>query len=130
MTNDPISDMLTRIRNAILARHPRVEMPLSKQKIRIAEILKAEGYIAEYSVQEEVPATLTILLKYGRDKSSAIIGLRRLSRPGRRVYVGHTQLPKVMNGMGISIISTSRGVLTSKQAEQQRIGGELLCEVW
>jgi small subunit ribosomal protein S8 len=130
MTTDPVSDMLTRIRNAILARHARVEMPLSKLKIRIAEILKEEGFIAEYSVQNETPATLTVLLKYSRDRSSAIIGLRRLSRPGRRVYVKHSDLPKVMSGMGISIISTSRGVLTNKQAENERIGGELLCEVW
>ena len=130
MTNDPIADMLTRIRNGILARHPRVEMPLSKLKVHIAEILKSEGFISEFSVQTEAPGSLTILLKYGRDKSSAIIGLRRLSRPGRRVYVGHADLPKVMSGMGISIISTSRGVLTNKQAEQQRLGGELLCEVW
>jgi small subunit ribosomal protein S8 len=130
MTNDPIADMLTRIRNAILAHHARAEMPLSKLKVRIAEILKEEGFIADYSVQDEKPATLTVLLKYGRDKNSAIIGLRRLSRPGRRVYVGHGDLPKVMSGMGISIISTSRGVLTNKQAEQQRVGGELLCEVW
>ena len=130
MTTDPVSDMLTRIRNAILARHARVEMPLSKIKARIAEILKEEGYIAEYSVQAETPPTLTILLKYGRDRSSAIIGLRRLSRPGRRVYVKHSDLPNVMSGMGISIISTSRGVLTNKQAENARVGGELLCEVW
>ena len=130
MITDPVSDMLTRIRNAILARHARVEMPLSKLKARIAEILKEEGYIAEYSVQNETPATLTILLKYDRDRSSAIIGLRRLSRPGRRVYVKHSDLPKVMSGMGISIISTSRGVLTNRQAENERVGGELLCEVW
>ena len=130
MTTDPVSDMLTRIRNAILARHPRVEMPLSKLKIRIAELLKEEGFIAEYSVQNEEPPTLTILLKYGRDRSSAIMGLRRLSRPGRRVYVKHSDLPKVMSGMGISIISTSRGVLTNRQAETERVGGELLCEVW
>jgi small subunit ribosomal protein S8 len=130
MTTDPVSDMLTRIRNAILARHARVEMPLSKIKARIAQILKDEGFIAEFSVQSETPPTLTILLKYGRDRSSAIIGLRRLSRPGRRVYVKHSDLPKVMSGMGISIISTSRGVLTNKQAENERVGGELLCEVW
>jgi small subunit ribosomal protein S8 len=105
-------------------------MPLSKLKLRIAEILKEEGFIAEYSVQDGLPATLTILLKYGRDKSSAIVGLRRLSRPGRRLYVTHGDLPKVMSGMGISIISTSRGVLTNRQAERERVGGELLCEVW
>ena len=130
MTTDPIADMLTRIRNGLLARHPRVEMPLSKLKIRIAEILKEEGFISEYSVQTEAPATLAVVLKYGRDKTSAIVGMRRLSRPGRRVYVKHTDLPKVMAGMGISIISTSRGVLTNRQAETERVGGELLCEVW
>jgi small subunit ribosomal protein S8 len=130
MTTDPIADMLTRIRNGLMARHPRVEMPLSKLKVRIAEILKDEGFISEYSVQSEAPATLAVVLKYGRDKSSAIVGMRRLSRPGRRVYVKHSDLPKVMSGMGISIISTSRGVLTNRQAETERIGGELLCEVW
>lgn len=129
MTTDPIADMLTRIRNGLLARHPRVEMPLSKLKVRIAEILKDEGFISEFSVQAE-PATLAVVLKYGRDKTSAIVGMRRLSRPGRRVYVKHTDLPKTMSGMGISIISTSRGVLTNRQAETERVGGELLCEVW
>jgi small subunit ribosomal protein S8 len=130
MVNDPISDMLARIRNAIMARHARAEMPLSKLKIRIAEILKNEGFIDDYSVQSETPATLTVILKYGRDRTSAIVGLRRRSRPGRREYVSHGDLPKVMSGMGVSIISTSRGVLTSRQAEQARVGGELLCEVW
>lgn len=130
MTTDPIADMLTRIRNAILARHTRVEMPLSKLKARIAELLKEEGYIEDFSIQNEAPGTLTVLLRYGRDRASAIVGLKRLSRPGRRVYVKSTELPKVMAGMGISIISTSRGVLTNRQAEQQHVGGELLCEVW
>lgn len=130
MVNDPIADMLARIRNAIMANHARAEMPLSKLKVRIAEILKDEGFIDDYSVQPERPATLTILLKYGRDRSSAIVGLRRRSRPGRREYVSHGELPKVMSGMGVSIISTSRGVLTTRQAEQARVGGELLCEVW
>ena len=130
MTNDPIADMLSRIHNGILARHPRVEMPLSKVKVRIAEILKQEGFIDGFSVQNELPASLTVLLKYSRDRSSAIVGLKRVSRPGRRLYVKHTDLPKVMSGMGISIISTSRGVLTNRQAVKERIGGELLCEVW
>ena len=130
MVTDPIADMLARIRNAIMANHARAEMPLSKLKVRIAEILKDEGFIDDYSVQPERPATLTILLKYGRDRSSAIVGLRRRSRPGRREYVSHGELPKVMSGMGVSIISTSRGVLTTRQAEQARVGGELLCEVW
>jgi small subunit ribosomal protein S8 len=130
MTTDPIADMLSRIHNAILARHPRVEMPLSKIKVHIAGILKEEGFIDGFSVQSEMPATITLTLKYSRDRSSAIVGMKRCSRPGRRLYVKHTDLPKVMSGMGISIISTSRGVLTNRQAVKERVGGELLCEVW
>jgi small subunit ribosomal protein S8 len=130
MTTDPIADMLSRIHNAILARHSRVEMPLSKVKVRIAEILKEEGFIDSFSVQTEAPGSLTLILRYSRDRSSAIVGMKRCSRPGRRLYVKHTDLPKVMSGMGISIISTSRGVLTNRQAVKERVGGELLCEVW
>jgi small subunit ribosomal protein S8 len=131
MTTDPVADMLTRIRNAILARHTSTEIPLSKLKVHIAEILKSEGYIAGFSVKEEgLPGTITVELKYGRDRESAIVGMKRLSRPGRRIYVRHQDLTKVMNGMGISIISTSRGLLTNRQAQQECIGGELLCEVW
>lgn len=130
MTTDPVADMLTRIRNAILARHATTEIPLSKLKIHIAEILKAEGYIAGFSVKDGLQGAITVELKYGRDRQSAIVGMKRLSRPGRRIYVRHQDLTKVMNGMGISIISTSRGLLTNRQAEQERIGGELLCEVW
>jgi len=131
MTTDPVADMLTRIRNAILARHTSTEIPLSKLKVHIAEILKAEGYISSFAVKEEgLPGTITVELKYGRDKESAIVGMKRLSRPGRRIYVRHQDLTKVMNGMGISIISTSRGLLTNRQAQQECIGGELLCEVW
>ncbi|MDH5673625.1 MAG: 30S ribosomal protein S8 [Myxococcales bacterium] len=130
MMTDPIADMLTRIRNAILARHDRVEIPFSKLKLRIAELLKEEGYIEAFTVQRERPATLTVLLRYGRDQRSAILGLKRTSRPGRRVYVGHDELPQVMGGLGISIISTSRGVLTARQARDARVGGEILCEVW
>lgn len=129
MVNDPVSDMLARIRNAILARHDRVEIPLSKLKLKIAEILKDEGYIEDYSVQTS-PSSLILNLRYLKDRSSAIAGLKRTSRPGRRVYVGHTQLPKVLGGMGTAIISTSRGLLTDKAARQQNIGGEVLCEVW
>lgn len=131
MTTDPVADMLTRIRNAILARHATTEIPLSKLKVHIAVILKAEGYIAGFAVKEEgFQGTITVELKYGRDRQSAIVGMKRVSRPGRRLYVRHQDLTKVMNGMGISIISTSRGLLTNRQAEQERIGGELLCEVW
>jgi small subunit ribosomal protein S8 len=129
MTTDPIADMLARIRNASLARHARAEMPLSKMKVRIAQILKDEGYIEDYSVQTS-PSSLILNLRYLKDRSSAIAGLKRTSRPGRRIYVGHTQLPKVLGGMGTAIISTSRGLLTDKAARQQNIGGEVLCEVW
>ena len=133
MRSDPIADLLTRIRNASRAEHEKVDIPSSKLKVRIAEILKDEGFIDGFSVQtpaDQPLGSLTITLKYGRDRTSAIVGLKRVSRPGRRLYVKHTDLPKVMSGMGISIISTSRGVLTSRQAEQERVGGELLCEVW
>ena len=130
MTTDPIADMLTRIRNAPARAAPRVEMPLSKLKVRIAEILKEEGYIAEFSVQTETPGHAHRPAQVRPRQASAIVGMRRLSRPGRRVYVKHTDLPQVMSGMGISIISTSRGVLTNRQAENERVGGELLCEVW
>lgn len=130
MMTDPVSDMLARIRNALIARHERVEMPLSKLKHNIAEILKHEGYISDVSIQQEAPGKLTLVLKYGSGRSAAIVGLRRSSRPGRRFYVGHDEIPKVMNGMGISILSTSRGVITDQEAQRQRVGGELLCEVW
>ncbi len=132
MMTDPVSDMLARIRNALIARHERVEIPLSKLKESIAQILKQEGYISDVTVQNDVPGMgkLTLLLKYGSGRSSAIVGLKRSSRPGRRYYVGHDEIPKVMNGMGISILSTSRGVITDQEAQRQRVGGELLCEVW
>jgi len=130
MMTDPVSDMLTRIRNAIIAKHDRTQMPASKLKLSIAKILKQEGYIDEYSIEGDERPSLTIHLKYSNDRSSAIVGLKRTSCPGRRVYVGHAQLPRVLNGMGVSIISTSRGLLTDKDARTQRLGGEVLCEVW
>jgi small subunit ribosomal protein S8 len=129
MMTDPIADMLARIRNAILARHENACIPLSKLKLKIAEILKEEGYISDYAVETE-KSELTVYIKYGRDQKSAIMGMRRKSRPGRRLYVGHKDLPKVKNGMGIAIVSTSRGLLTSSQAREQHVGGEVLCEVW
>ena len=129
MMTDPIADMLARIRNAILARHESALIPLSKLKLRIAEILKSEGYISDFAIETE-EAALKVFIKYGRDNRSAIVGMRRKSRPGRRLYVGHKDLPKVKNGMGIAIVSTSRGLLTSSQAREQRVGGEVLCEVW
>jgi small subunit ribosomal protein S8 len=128
MMTDPVSDMLTRIRNAALARHESTLVPASQLKFHIAEILKAEGFIADVRKEEE--RTITIVLKYGRDRSSAIDGIRRVSRPGRRVYVRHDHIPRVLSGMGVAILSTSRGIMSDKEARRQKVGGELLCEVW
>ena len=130
MITDPVADMLTRIRNGLMAHHDQVVVPQSKLKASIADILKQEGYITDYQVHAEHPPSMTVRLKYGRDRQSAILGLRRSSRPGRRLYVGHQDIPPVHNGMGIAILSTSRGVLTDRDARQQGVGGELLCEVW
>jgi len=130
MNTDPVADMLARIRNALLARHEAVEIPFSRLKVRIAEILQQEGFIGGYSVQNEFPAQLRVQLKYGEGRKPAIVGLRRTSRPGRRVYVRHQNIPHVLNGMGISIISTSHGVVTDRDARKQAVGGEILCEVW
>ena len=131
MMTDPISDMLARIRNGALARHDRVEMPHSNLKKHIAEVLKSEGYVDDVRESEgDGKKTLTLVLRYGRGKDSAIDGLRRVSAPGRRVYVRYDRIPRVRSGMGISILSTSRGVMTDRQAREQKVGGELLCEVW
>ena len=131
MMTDPISDMLARIRNASIARHDRAEMPHSNLKQHLAEALKEAGFLDDVRTSDgDGPKTLTIVLRYGRDKSSAIDGIRRVSAPGRRVYVRHDRIPGVRSGMGISILSTSRGVMTDRQAREQRVGGELLCEVW
>jgi small subunit ribosomal protein S8 len=131
MMTDPISDMLARIRNGALARHDRVEMPHSNLKKNIADVLKSEGYVDDVRESEgEGKKTLTLVLRYGRGKDSAIDGVRRVSAPGRRVYVRYDRIPRVRSGMGISILSTSRGVMTDRQALEQKVGGELLCEVW
>ena len=134
MMTDPIADMLTRIRNASLARHDRCEMPHSKLKEHVAGVLKSEGYIDDVRSSEadvaNGPKVLTLVLRYGRDRQSAIDGVRRVSTPGRRVYVRHDRIDRVCSGMGISILSTSRGVMTDREARKQRVGGELLCEVW
>jgi small subunit ribosomal protein S8 len=131
MLTDPISDMLARLRNGALARHDRVEMPHSFLKQHIAEVLKGEGFVDDVRASEgEGPKLLTVVLRYGRGRESAIDGVRRVSTPGRRVYVRHDRIPKVRSGMGVSILSTSKGVMTDKEARKQRIGGELLCEVW
>ncbi len=131
MMTDPISDMLTRIRNAALARHDRADMPHSHLKENVARVLKSEGFLDDVRVSEgEGPKMLTVVLRYGRDRQSAIDGLRRISSPGRRVYVRHDRIPRVLSGMGVSILSTSRGVISDKDARKQKVGGELLCEVW
>ncbi len=132
MMTDPIADMLTRIRNAGLARHDRTEVPASRLKEAVALILKSEGFISDVRPSESdgLEKKLTIVLKYGRDRQSAIDGVRRVSRPGRRVYVRHDRIPRVLSGLGISILSTSRGLMSDREARRQKIGGELLCEVW
>jgi small subunit ribosomal protein S8 len=131
MMTDPIADMLTRIRNASMARHDRAEMPHSRLKEHVATVLKAEGYLDDVRISEgEDPKTLTLVMRYGQGRQSAIDGIRRVSTPGRRVYVRHDRIDRVCSGMGISILSTSRGVMTDREARKQRVGGELLCEVW
>jgi small subunit ribosomal protein S8 len=131
MMTDPIADMLTRIRNASLARHDRTEVPASRLKEAVAKILKSEGFIADVRPTEgEGEKKLTIVLKYGRDRQGAIDGVRRVSRPGRRVYVRHDRIPRVLAGLGISILSTSHGLMSDREARRQKVGGELLCEVW
>lgn len=127
---DPIADMLTRIRNATNAQHPALAMPGSKQKRRIAEILKEEGYIADFSWKDdEKQGELSITLKYAGDES-AIEGLRRISTPGQRRYARSGDIPKVHNGLGILIVSTSKGMMTDRAARRQGVGGELICSVW
>ena len=128
---DPIADMLTRVRNAIQARHPKVDVPASKLKAEIARILKEEGYIANFKVaDEEGKRTIKIYLKYSDDNEPVISRIERVSRPGRRVYVGQREIPRVLGGMGINILTTPRGVMTGRDAHKERVGGEILCEVW
>jgi small subunit ribosomal protein S8 len=127
--SDPISDMLTRIRNASRALLPAVEMPHSRMKESLAKILKSEGYVAEVSVDGKVIKKLKIQLKY-QGKKNVIEGLKRISKPGLRKYVGATEIPRVLAGLGISIVSTSEGVMTGTQAKKKNLGGELLCYIW
>ena len=130
--SDPIADMLTRIRNANAAKHDTVDVPSSKMKLAIANILVDEGYIAKYElVDEGAFQTIRITLKYGADKNEKVIsGLKRISKPGLRVYAGAEELPKVLGGLGIAIISTNKGVMTDKEARKQNVGGEVLAYVW
>jgi len=129
--SDPIADMLTRIRNGIRARHSRVEMPSSKLKVEIARILKDEGYIGNYKMAEEgKKKVLRIALRYDADGVSVISALQRVSKPGRRVYVRNKEVPRVLGGLGVAIVTTPRGVMTGKAARQSGVGGELICNVW
>ncbi|AWB81259.1 30S ribosomal protein S8 [Corynebacterium yudongzhengii] len=128
---DPIADMLARVRNANHAHHDVVSMPSSKLKANIAEILQQEGYIANYTVEDaKVGKTLTLELKYGPSRQTSIAGLRRVSKPGLRVYAKSAELPEVLGGLGIAIISTSQGLLTDRQAHEKGVGGEVLAYVW
>jgi len=128
---DPIGDMLTRIRNGIMSRKDKVEMPASNLKERVAELLRDEGYVDSVTRSEgEKGSVLTVTLRYGADNQSAIQTIRRVSRPGQRRYVGSDEIPKVRSGLGVSILSTSRGVMSDRQARKLCVGGELLCEVW
>jgi small subunit ribosomal protein S8 len=128
---DPIADMLTRIRNANLALHDAVEMPGSTMKAEVARVLRDEGYITDYELRDaEVGTELVVRLKYDRDRRRVISGLERISKPGRRVYVDRTSIPKVLGGMGISVISTSQGIITGHEARRRGVGGEVLCSVW
>ena len=135
---DPIADMLTRLRNANQAYHDTVNMPYSKLKAGVAEILQQEGYITSWKVEDNVDAnggpavgkTLVVTLKYGRNRERSIAGLRRVSKPGLRVYAKSTNLPRVLGGLGVAIISTSQGLLTDKQARKRSVGGEVLAFVW
>jgi len=131
MMTDPISDMLIRIKNALMARHKTVVVPGSKLKLEIARILKDEGYIEDYRVVEEKPQIkIEIVLKYDDKKRPVIAGIKRVSKPGRRIYRGYKELPKVLDGMGIAIISTSQGIMTDHEARKRRLGGEVICEIW
>jgi small subunit ribosomal protein S8 len=130
MTSDPIADMLTRVRNAIQARHPKVDVPASKLKAEIARILKEEGYITNFKVAEEgAKKTIKIYLKYG-GQLAGDLAIERVSRPGCRVYVGQTDIPRVLGGLGINILTTPRGVMTGRDAHKEHLGGEILCRVW
>ncbi|WP_082235758.1 30S ribosomal protein S8 [Halobacillus massiliensis] len=128
---DPIADMLTRIRNANMVRHEKLELPASKVKKDIADILKREGFVRDYEfVEDNKQGVLRIFLKYGQDNERVITGVKRISKPGLRVYAKAEELPRVLNGLGVAVVSTSKGVLTDKEAREQAIGGEVLAYVW
>ncbi len=127
---DPIADMLTRIRNGLQARHETVDIPASKEKIEIARILKEEGFILNYSVNGDVKKTMTVELKYGPNREKIISGLKRISKPGLRVYAKANDLPRVLNGLGVAIISTSSGLMVDRDARKNNVGGEVIAYIW
>lgn len=128
---DPVADLLTRIRNAINARQQKLDVPASKLKLEIARVLKEEGYLSNFkSTEENGRKVLRLYLKYGSNNDAAITNLARVSRPGCRVYVSHVEIPRVLGGLGINILTTPKGVMTGRQARKSGIGGEILCEVW
>ena len=129
--SDPLADMLTRIRNGVNARFKSVEMPLSKLKVGVVKVLKEEGYITDYQIIDQgVQGTLKVILKYGPNNEQVITGIRKVSKPGLRQYKKSSNIPKVMSGLGVGILSTSKGVISDRQARKLNVGGELLCEVW
>jgi len=132
MTTDPIADLLTRIRNASRAKHSRVDLPSSKVKVELARILKEEGYLANFKVVEEqkTKKTLRLFLRYTPDRRSVITGMKRISKPGQRRYLGSTDIRPVVGGLGISILTTPRGLMTGRSARKANVGGEILCEIW
>lgn len=131
VVSDPIADLLTRVRNAHAANHDRVDIPGSKMKKAIVQILKDEGYIRDYEwVDDTLQGVIRVYLKYGPGKSKVITGLKRISKPGLRVYARKDEIPKVLGGLGIAVLSTSRGILTDKRARAEGVGGEVLCYIW
>ncbi len=131
ITTDPIADMLTRIRNAVAVSHERVSMPSSKMKVKIAEILESEGFIDRFEVKQDGHhSELELVLRYGERRRPAIEGIKRISKPGHRVYRGAAELPRVQGGIGVAVVSTSRGLLPDREARRRRLGGEVVCEVW
>jgi len=130
MVTDPIADMLTRIRNAVQAHHETVDIPASKEKVEIAKILKNEGFITEYEVNGDLKKTITITLKYTKGNQKVISGVKRISKPGLRIYAQADKLPRVLNGLGIALISTSKGIMTDKKARELGVGGEVIAYIW
>lgn len=131
MLTDPIADLLTRIKNGQKARFDKVDIPASQMKTGLVRILKEEGYIKDFKlIRDDKQGILRVQLKYNENREVSITGMKRLSKPGRRIYVGHGKIPRVLNGLGVAILSTSRGIMTDRQAREEHVGGELLCAVW